>query len=130
MNSPGWEAVEEVNGELADQELYISHFFEEDQVILRPTWRDDRVRLRPAWRNLVLYRLGDLDLLLTKLMRDDPIDQADALFIVDRGRLTRESIENAMRAARVPAIPEIAEQFATASRRLLRVLEEGATDAR
>ena len=84
MNSPGWEAVEEVNRELADQELYISHFFEEDQVILRPTWRDDRVRLPTSMgRNLVLYRLADLDLVLTKLMRDDPIDQADALFIAD-----------------------------------------------
>ncbi len=31
-----WEAVEQVNRELAERELYISHFFEEDQVVLTP----------------------------------------------------------------------------------------------
>jgi hypothetical protein len=31
-----WNAIEHVNQELADQELYISHFFTESQVILLP----------------------------------------------------------------------------------------------
>ena len=87
-----WQAVEAVNRDLADQELYVSHFFEEDQVILRPDWRQARVRIRGAWRNLELYRLGDADLLLSKLMRDDPIDQADARFIVARAGFTREDV--------------------------------------
>ena len=35
-----WEAIEVVNRELADQELYISHFFTENQVVLLPDWRN------------------------------------------------------------------------------------------
>lgn len=114
-----WEAVDKVNRALAGEDLYISHFFEEDQVILRPQWKQDRVKIPGTWRKLDLYRLGDLDLLLSKLMRDDPIDQADARFIVSRAGFAREQIEQAIRSARVPDIPEISEQFQRASRRLL-----------
>lgn len=38
-----WDAIEHVNQELADQELYISHFFTESQVILLPGWYSNRV---------------------------------------------------------------------------------------
>src|SRR5262245_50892009 len=47
-----WEAVEETNRELAAQELYASHFFEETQVILRPTWRQARVQIPGNWKQL------------------------------------------------------------------------------
>ncbi len=114
-----WDAVDKVNRALAGEDLYISHFFEEDQVILRPQWKQERIRIPGPWKNLDLYRLGDLDLLLSKLMRDDPIDQADARFIVSRAGLDRGQIEQAIRSARVPDIPEILEQFQRASRRLL-----------
>jgi len=40
-----WEAIEEVNAELAPEDLFVSHFFEENQVILRPQWRRARVRI-------------------------------------------------------------------------------------
>lgn len=115
-----WEAVERVNRELASQELYLSHFFEEDQVILRPIWRTARLKIAGVWSKLSLYRLGDLDLFLTKLMRDDPIDRADADFIIERAQFSPEQIHDAMRAARVPAIPEIQKQFAICSARFLR----------
>jgi hypothetical protein len=114
-----WDAVDKVNRAMAGDDLYISHFFEEDQVILRPQWKQERVKIPGPWKKLVLYRLGDLDLLLSKLMRDDPIDQADARFIVSSAGLTREQIEQAIRSARVPKIPEIFEQFQRASQRLL-----------
>lgn len=51
-------------------------------------------------------------------MQDDPLDQADARFIVSRAGLTREQIEQAIRIARVPNIPEILRQFQQAGRRL------------
>lgn len=117
-----WQAVEAVNRALADQELYVSHFFEEDQVILRPNWRQARVRIPGPWKNLELYRLGDADLLLSKLMRDDPIDQADARFILSRAGFAREDVEQTLRSARVPEIPEIVEQFHQATERLLKSL--------
>ncbi|MCP4398330.1 MAG: hypothetical protein GY801_13660 [bacterium] len=118
-----WEAVNAVNRELADQELYISHFFEETQVILRPNWREQRVKINQSWNTLILYRLGDIDLLLSKLMRDDPIDLEDALFIYEHGTLDTETLKRAFQETRIPDIPEIKEQFELASQRFLRSIK-------
>ena len=121
-NTNFWEAVENTNRELGDRDLYVSHFFVEDQVILLPDWRTNRIALPGTWSHLVLFRLGDVDLLLTKLMRDDPIDQADARFIVERAALSEAAIRAAIARARVPGAAEIREQFASAADRLLRSL--------
>jgi hypothetical protein len=114
-----WESVEAVNREFSHEELYLSHLFEETQVVLRPDWRKYCVRIPGDWPNLALRRLGDLDLFLSKLMRDDPVDLADARFIVERARLTTEQIRSAIQSARVPDIPEVQEQFALCSKRVL-----------
>ena len=119
-----WDAIEQVNNELADRELYISHFFTEEQVILRPEWREHRVAIEGAWAHLSLYRLADLDLLLSKLMRDDPLDRADALFIVRSSGLTIPMIKEAMALARIPDVSEIREQFAAAGTKLLVSVEQ------
>ena len=119
-----WPSIEALNEELSDQELYISHFFTEDQVVLRPDWKDHRVRIEGSWTNLDIYRLGDLDLLLSKLMRDDPIDRSDALFIISCAALDQSDIESAIGSARVPNVPEIREQFELASKKLLDALSE------
>ena len=113
-----WAAVEDVNRLFADQELYISHFFEETQVILTPTWRQKRTPVPGEWKRLRLYRLGNEDLFLSKLMRDDPIDRADAQFIIRAAPLSQEQIRSAIRMARVPPIPEIEDQFNACIRRL------------
>lgn len=118
-----WEAVNEVNMELADQDLYISHFFEDSQIILRPNWREQRVKINRPWHNLNLYRLGDIDLLLSKLMRDDPIDLEDALFIYEHANLDMEILKLSLQEARIPDIPEIKEQFELASQRFLETLK-------
>jgi len=117
-----WEAVEAVNAELADQELYISHFFQEDQVVLTPEWRAQRCPITGGWQNLKLYRLGNGDLLLSKLMRDDPIDHGDARFIVSRAGFSAQDVRRLLERARIPDIPEIAEHVERASQRLLDVL--------
>lgn len=117
-----WESIEYVNQELADQELYISHFFTESQVILLPDWHSNRVPLPGDWKHLDLYRLGNIDLLLSKLMRDDPIDRADAQFIGRIANLGVSEIAAAIAKARVPDSPEIQEQFEIACRRLLTML--------
>lgn len=57
-------------------------------------------------------------LLLGELMQDDPLDQDDVRLILSRAGLTREQIEQAIRIARVPNIPEILQQFQQAGRRL------------
>jgi len=119
-----WVAIEEINREFAEQGLYISHFFTEDQVILQPDWRENRVKIDGAWSNLQLHRLGDLDLLLSKLMRDEPVDRADAQFIVRSGGLARAEVERALSRARVPDVAEIREQFKLASGKLLASLPD------
>ncbi|MBP7830658.1 MAG: hypothetical protein KA248_12150 [Kiritimatiellae bacterium] len=106
-----WQAVTRVNRELAPRGLYISHFFEEAQIILTPEWRQHRVAIPGSWRRLSLYRLGDGDLFLSKLMRYDPQDLDDARFIAERAGLSREDIRGWIERARVPDIPEIREQF-------------------
>lgn len=114
-----WEAIEQVNHVLSSRGLYISHFFTEDMVILRPNWREERKKIQGAWSNLALYRLSDLDLLLSKLMRDDPQDQQDAQFIIEAASLNRAAVENALQKARIPDIAEVREQFQLASQRLM-----------
>lgn len=117
-----WESIEAVNRELGERDLYISHFFTEDQVILLPDWKANRVSVPGPWRRLDLFRLGNIDLLLTKLMRDDPLDRSDALFIIERAALRLEEVEAALARARIPGIPEIREQFEIASRKVLEAL--------
>lgn len=67
---------------------------------------------------LILHTLDDL--LLSKLMRNDPLDQDDALFIARTANLSGEEIKRAIREARVPLIPEIQEQFLIASQIFLK----------
>lgn len=106
-----WDAVAETNRELADDRLYISHFFEEDQIVLKPNWKDRRVMIDGEWRQLKLMRLADEDLFLSKCMRDDPLDLADARFIWARAGWTMDQVKEIMAAARVPDIPELKDQF-------------------
>ncbi len=62
-----WAARDATNEALLGRDLYITHIFEERQIILRPDWVSLRVRLpRPETRHLQLYRPATLDLLLTK----------------------------------------------------------------
>ena len=114
-----WTAIDLTNRELAPKGLYISHFFEESQLILTPQWRQYRAPLKGSWQHLHLMRLGDKDLFLTKLMRYDPIDVADAQFILDHSGMSSADIRALIEAARVPDIPEIQEQFALCSKRFL-----------
>ncbi len=114
-----WDAVLKANAELASSGLYVSHFFEESQVILRPTWRQQRIALSGPWEHLLLSRLADEDLWLSKLMRDDPLDRADARFIAERNRWDRAFLADLASQARVPAIREIEEQFQRCVRHFL-----------
>lgn len=112
-----WDVIEEVNRLFADQDLFMTHFFEETQVILTADWRQKREPIPGSWQQLRLYRLGNEDLFLSKLMRDDPIDRADAQFIVDAAAMTPAQIRSALLAARIPPVPELVEQFHLCSQR-------------
>lgn len=105
-----WAALEQVNDEFEDDGLYMTHLFDEDQVVLRPTWRDERVAIAGSFRRLVLHRLADADLLLSKMMRYDPTDLDDLAFVVSRSRLGPDDVAGIVGQARLPDSEEIREQ--------------------
>lgn len=115
-----WQTLEQVNQQLAGQRLYISHFFEESQVILRSCWREERVPIGGDWQWLRLYRLSDPDLFLSKCMRYDPVDLEDAKFIWQRAGWSVEQVKSIFNLANVPPIEAIDEQFNLCQRALLR----------
>jgi hypothetical protein len=117
-----WQAIDETNHALSEAGLYVSHLFVEDQVILTEQWKEVRIPIKGPWRHLRLSRLGDQDLLLSKLMRDDPHDRSDALFIALQAGMQIKTIKKLLKRAVVPESPELTEQFHMAADRLIEAL--------
>ncbi len=105
-----WTALEQINDEFEADGLYMTHLFDEDQVVLRPTWMDERVRIARPFRRLILHRLADADLLLSKMMRYDPTDLDDLAFVVGRSRLGPDDVAGLVAQARLPDSEEIRDQ--------------------
>ena len=122
-----WAALEGTNADLAPSGLYVTHLFDEDQVILRPQWQDFLVAVHlPDCRWLTLSRPHALDLLLTKMMRGlDPQDMADAQFIIQAEALTVDQVSEAIRTARLPEVEEIRAAFHEAKARVLEMAKAG-----
>lgn len=118
-----WDALGAANDELDSAGLYLTHLFEESQVILRPEWQDHLVPIsKPSLRWLHLFRPGALDLLLTKMMRGlDPQDMEDAAFLIRSAQLSCADVQQAIASARIPDVPEIAEAFRCASPHILKI---------
>jgi hypothetical protein len=118
-----WHALERCNRELEPRGLYMTHLFPDDQVILTPDWLDRIVPL-PAmgWRRLRPYRPAVLDLILTKMMREDPQDLGDIEFLLRQEPLGFAELQAAWAAARVPEIDEIRAAFAANRARVTRMV--------
>lgn len=106
-----WLALEQLNREFSTDGLYISHLFDESQIILSPCWRERRNHIALNLKKIRLFRLSDMDLLLSKLMRYDPADLEDVRFIIDSAHLRPDDISHELNNARIPDIEEIKEQF-------------------
>lgn len=119
-----WSALETTNENLESENLYMSHLFEENQVILSKDWKKNRVSIAGAWKHLTLLRLSDEDLLLSKLMRDDPQDRHDARFIISRNNWTVDHLMTLFSKARIPDLQELHDEFGKASAKLLKSLGE------
>lgn len=113
---PFWEALQAVNEELAGLGIYLTHLFEEQQIILRPDWFPHRVVVqRPKLEHLRLFRPATLDLILSKMMRGgDPQHMEEIQWMISHDRLTRAELEAAFSVARVPDDPDILASFETA----------------
>ncbi len=61
----------------------MTHLFTDDQVILTPGWLGRIATIASAgWHNVRAFRPSALDLILTKMMREDPQDLADIAFLL------------------------------------------------
>lgn len=111
-NDDFWTALEAVNAALGEKELYFTHLFNEDQIILSKDWNEKIEPLALRLKNVVLYRPSTLDLILSKTARaDDPEDRADILELIRREKIGLSSMENAFEQARVPEIEDLRTQF-------------------
>jgi len=109
-----WNAIERTNEDLSTSGLYITHLFQDDQVILRPQWLShiEPIHLSPPLALLQLARPHTIDLALTKMMRIDPQDREDLLFLTSTMTTAeRQAMTASFSTALSPQIPEILEAF-------------------
>jgi hypothetical protein len=114
QDSQFWDALEAANAELESDGLYLTHLFLDSQIILSRDWLERLVPIEfPDAGCLRLSRPSAADLLLTKMMRVDPQDREDMLFLLRRSDLSEASVDSAIESAVVPDISEIREAFET-----------------
>lgn len=108
-----WDALDATNKELEPTGLYMTHLFTDQQVILTPQWLGKIVPLSAPnnFRYVQLFRPAGIDLVLTKMMRNDPQDLADIRFLLAAENLTASELRLAFASAHVPAVPEIQRFF-------------------
>jgi hypothetical protein len=108
-----WDALRNANQELAALGLYLTHIFEESQIILTSNWMENRTKvLRPPLQNLVVYRPSAVDLILTKMMRGgDPQDLEEICWLAHHEGITVDVLKDAFGRAVVPNDAEILELF-------------------
>ncbi|HRG54733.1 MAG TPA: hypothetical protein PLG56_01750 [Lacunisphaera sp.] len=108
-----WDALEAANTELEPTGLYMTHLFTDEQVVLTSAWLQALVPIPPtlAFRHVELARPSGIDLILTKMMRNDPQDLQDIRFLLGREKYSAAHLLRAFADARVPAIAEIGEAF-------------------
>ncbi len=108
------DALDATNRELEPDGLYMTHLFTDAQVILAPEWlgRTKPIAGLAPFHRLSLFRPHTIDLILTKMMRNDPQDLHDIGFLLRCDSLSGAALDSAFSAARVPPIPEIQAAFA------------------
>jgi hypothetical protein len=107
-----WKAIELTNKSLMPEGLYVSHLFTDKQVALTPDWLDKIVGIDAGeFRYLRIFRPSAVDLILTKMMRNDPQDIGDIRFILSHSKVEPADLERAFASARPLEIVELQEIF-------------------
>ncbi len=114
-----WDSVQRTNSELEPDGLYLTHLFRETDVIIQPDWVVRRLPIDVGLQKLVVFRPSTIDLILTKMARADEDDLRDVSFLLKQEAYSRELLESAFAAARVPEVPEIHEIFIRARPKVL-----------
>ena len=126
-----WDAQDATNSKLRSQGLYITHLFRADQVFLRRDWEQHLVPITSlTLRWLRLFRPATLDLILTKMMRGDDVqDMEDVRFLIRHDRIAPEQIEMAFRDAVIPDLQELRDAFERAKPRVLELAQQATREA-
>jgi hypothetical protein len=127
-NDDFWNAQEAVNKELQTESLYITHIFSDADVIIRANWIDNRVPIHLSFRMLQVYRPSTLDLILTKMMRDDLQDLADVEFLISNEPDIAGEIPEVFAHAKIPDLPELLEQFEQMKPKVIQIARRFARD--
>ncbi len=107
-----WKAIELTNKSLEPSGLYLSHLFADRQIALTAGWLDKIVAIPSGdFRFLKLFRPSSLDLILTKMMRNDREDLEDIRFIISQDNITRPQLELAFADAKPLESPELQKIF-------------------
>lgn len=107
-----WKALEQTNKVLEPLGLYLTHLFTDKQVILTVDWLDKIVEIPSSdYKFLQLYRPSSVDLILTKMMRNDREDLDDVRFIVQQDGITLSTLDDAFSRAIPVETPEIRALF-------------------
>jgi len=114
-----WVALDKTNRELEPSGLYITHLFPDSQVILRPGWLEHIVQIPCGLRSLAVYRPHVVDLILSKMMREDPQDLDDVRFLLNQESVSRADLAAAFAEARIPDLEEIRTAFTRLKGRVL-----------
>ena len=112
-----WNSLAQASEELRPFGIYLTHIFEERQIILRPQWVSERVPLHrpPDLRHLRLLRPATLDLILSKMMRgNDPQHLDEIAWMIQHDRIHRRDLAATFDGAKVPQEAGIPELFAQA----------------
>ncbi len=120
-----WDALTAANADLTSQGIYLTHIFEEWQIILRRDWFAQRVAIqRPRLNHLRLYRPATLDLILSKMMRgDDPQHMQEVRWMIAHEGILRTELEAAFASAHIPEDAEIVNSFQIAQRCVLAMMD-------
>jgi hypothetical protein len=107
-----WDAVEKTNKELEHLGLYLSHIFDEHQIILHPDWFNSKIEIESIlFNNLSVFTPNPLDLIITKMMRVDPQDRNDIRFIFEKACIQEKDLLQRIEGAICPDVAEIKDAF-------------------
>ncbi len=108
-----WDELEAANKELEPTGLYMTHRFTDEQVVLTSDWLEKiaPLQLQTGFSRLELFRPAGADLILAKMMRNDPQDVDDIRFLIAQEKISPTQLQQVFANARVPAVPEIIQTF-------------------
>lgn len=102
-----WKAIELTKKDLESSGLYLSHLFTDRQIAITPDWLDKLVSIpSEGYRFLRLFRPSAIDLILTKMMRNDRKDMDDIRFIMAQERISESELQAAFPRSGKLEVPE------------------------